>query len=333
MKKILIISPNFQEDKCYEWINMARNSSYYKDDVDFDYISPDSPISENVTLHDCLAIRDMLEETDLSLYEGLILIHGTEYIPFTAAALNLILTHFNIPLVIITQNTLLSQKDHYRMECFNGAVTFILSSPLPGVFNVIKNELSQRLEVHYGSRISQNAPFDFQYIDIHSGKFGVISENAFHFKHGTGNPTPQDLIAMSRNRSVIKKAANVMFIRSYRRMPYHYYNFAQTKPDAVLQELFDINTILNNEGLNSLTKFSAHCKQHDVPLYLCPLVHEDIDYEKVFQPILNNGAILIKNQTVFTTYAKLVYGYGDGKYNKYLNNNYTFEDFTNTKQR
>ena len=119
-----------------------------------------------------------------------------------------------------------------------------------------------------------------------------------------------------------------MFIRSYRRMPYHYYNFAQSKPDAVLQELYDVNTILNNEGLYSLTNFSAHCKQHDVPLYLCPLVHEDIDYHKVLEPILRNGAKLITNTTVFSLYAKLVYGYGDGKYAKYLKENYTFEDFT-----
>ncbi len=328
MQKILIISPNFQEDKCYEWINKAKDISHYKNDVDFDYISPDTPISENVTLYDCLAIKEMLSQTDLSVYEGMILIHGTEYIPFTAAALNLLLTHVEIPLVIITQNALLSQKDNYRMECFNAAVTFILSNRVPGVYNVIKNELSKTLEVHYGSRISQKAPFDFQYIDITSGRFGDITNDTFQFKHGSINPSLKALNAMPRNKSSMKKAANVMFIRSYRRMPYHYYNFAQSKPDAVLQELFDVTTILNNEGLNSLTAFSAHCKQHDVPLYLCPLVHEDIDYEEVLKPILKNGAILIKNITVFSAYAKLVYGYGDGKYKQYLDTDFTFEDFT-----
>lgn len=328
MKKILIISPNFQEDKCYEWINMARNSSYYKHTVDFDYISPETPISENVTLYDCLEIKEMLSKMDLSIYEGMILIHGTEYIPFTAAALNLLLTDIEISLVIITQNTLLSQKDNYRMECFNGAVTFILSNRVPGVYNVIKNDLSKTLEVHYGSRISQNAPFDFQYIDIESGKFGTIQDDTFKFKRGSINPTIEDLLSMPRHKSSMKKSANVMFIRSYRRMPYHYYNFAQNRPDAVLQELFDVSTILDNEGLHSLTMFSAHCRQHDVPLYLCPLVHENIDYEKVLEPVLRNGAILITNLTPFSLYAKLVYGYGDGKHKKYLSENYTFEDFT-----
>jgi len=328
MKKILIISPNFQEDKCYEWINMARDSSYYKDIVDFDYISPESPISENVTLYDCLEIKKMLLKMDLSSYEGMILIHGTEYIPFTAAALNLLLTDLKIPLVIITQNTLLSQKDNYRMECFSGAVTFIISNQVPGVYNVIKNELSKTLEVHYGSRISQKAPFDFQYIDMVSGRFGDITDNVFHFKHGSINPTIKELISMPRSKNSIQKYANVMFIRSYRRMPYHYYNFAQSKPDAVLQELFDVSTILSNEGIHSLTSFSAHCRQHDVPLYLCPLVHEEIDYEKVLEPVLQNGAVLIMNTTVFSLYAKLVYGYGDGNVEKYLKENYTFEDFT-----
>lgn len=329
MKKILIISPNFQEDKCYEWINQTKADSHFKNDVDFDYISPETPISENVTLYDCLAIKEMLCKADLSGYEGMILIHGTEYIPFTAAALNLLLTHINIPLVIITQNALLSQKDNYRMECFYGAVTFILSNRIPGVYSIIKNELSKTLEVHYGSRISQKAPFDFQYIDIVSDKFGDISNDTFQFKHSSINPSIKTLNSMSRIKSSMEKAANVMFIRAYRRMPYHYYNFAINKPDAVLQELFDIVTILNNEGLNSLTAFSAHCKQHDVPLYLCPLVHEDIDYEEALQPILQNGAILITDITVFCAYAKLVYGYGDGKYQQYLDTDFTFEHFTN----
>lgn len=328
MKKVLIISPNFQEDKCYEWINLVKDASHFKNDVDFDYISPETPISENVTLYDCLAIKEMLCQTDLSKYEGLILIHGTEYIPFTAAALNLLLSHLEIPLVIITQNALLSQKANYRMECFNAAVTFILCNRVPGVYAVIKNELSKTLEVHYGSRISQKAPFDFQYIDMDSGRFGDIVNDSFQFKHGSINPSIKEMKNMTRRMSDMKKAANIMFIRSYRRMPYHYYNFAQSKPDAVLQELFDVTTILNNEGLNSLTAFSAHCKQYDVPLYLCPLVHEDLDYEEILKPILQNGAILIKNNTVFTTYAKLVYGYGDGKYKSYLDANYTFEDFT-----
>ena len=98
-----------------------------------------------------------------------------------------------------------------------------------------------------------------------SGRFGDITNDVFQYKHGSINPSIKALSSMPRSKSSMKKAANVMFIRSYRGMPYHYYNFAQSKPDAVLQELFDITTILNNEGLNSLTAFSEHCKQHDVP--------------------------------------------------------------------
>lgn len=328
MKKILIISPNYQEDKCYVWINQVKDSSHFKGSVAFDYISPDTQISENVTLYDCLAIKEMLCQTDLSCYEGMILIHGTEYIPFTAAALNLLLTHVTIPLVIITQNALLGQRSSFRMECFAAAVTFIQSVRLPGVYNIIKNELPQTLEVHYGSRISQKAPFDFQYIDMISGRFGEIANDTFQFLHGFDNPSVKSLTSMPRSVSGMKTAANVMFIRSYRRMPYHYYNFARSKPDAVLQELFDVTSILNNEGLNSLTAFSEHCRQHDVPLYLCPLVHENLDYEDVFAPVLENGAVLIRNTTVFSAYAKLVYGYGDGNYRQYLDTDFAFEHFS-----
>ena len=115
MKKILIISPNYQEDGCQEWINAANSRSPHKNNLTFDYISPESPISENVTLYDCLEIKDMLCRTELSGYEGLILIHGTEYIPFTSAALSLLLTHLKIPLVIITQNALLTPVSYTHL--------------------------------------------------------------------------------------------------------------------------------------------------------------------------------------------------------------------------
>ena len=329
MKRILIISPNYQEDKCYEWINEAQKISPSCGEVSFDYISPQDQISENVTLQDCLAIKGMLSSADLREYEGLILLHGTEYIPFTAAALNLLLSHLKIPLVIITQNALLGQKASYRIECFNASVCFILSVQIPGIFSITKNEWSNTIEVHFGPRISQHAPFDFRYIDVGSRRFGDIIDSAFHFHHAAANPTPKELKSAPRIRSTMNKSANVMFIRSYRRMPYHYYNFGQYKPDAVLQELFDIPTVLNNEGLTSLIAFSEHCRHYDTPLYLCPLVDEKLDYEKVFAPVLNNGAVLIRNTTVFTAYAKLVYGYGDRRFREYLNHNYVFEDITN----
>lgn len=328
MNKILIISPNYQEDRCYEWINTANAQSPYGNILTFDYISPENPISENVTLYDCLEIKDMLCHTDLSCYHGIILIHGTEYIPFTSAALSLLLTHLEIPLVIITQNALLTQKANYHMECFNAAVCFIMTAHAPGVFNVIKNEWSNTLEVHFGSRISQKTPFDFQYIDMFSGRYGEIIDHVFHFKHGSVNPTANDLSSIPRFPSPMKKSANVTYIRAYRRMPYHYYNFSSSRPAAVLQELYDLSSVLSHEGLTSLTDFAKHCKRYHVPLYLCPLVYEDLDYEKALEPVLKQGAILIGNITVFSAYAKLVYGYGDGNFRKYLDTNFVFEDLS-----
>ncbi|MCI8506531.1 MAG: hypothetical protein HFI67_10135 [Lachnospiraceae bacterium] len=331
MKKILIISPNYQEDRCYEWIEAANSTSPHKNILIFDYISPENPISENVTLYDCLEIKEMLCHIDLTDYEGIILIHGTEYIPFTSAALSLLLTHVKIPLVVISQNALLTQKANYHMECFNGAVCFILANPVPGVFNVIKNEWANTLDVHFGSRISQTTPFDFQYIDMYSGRYGEIVEYTFHFRHGSVNPTAKDLLSMPRPVSPMKKSANVTYIRAYRRMPYHYYNFSTSRPAAVFQELYDLPSILEHEGLNALASFAGHCRRCHVPLYLCPLVYEDVDYENVLEPVLKHGAVLIQNLTVFSAYAKLVYGYGDGHFQKYLDTNYVFEDLSEIK--
>lgn len=331
MKKILIISPNYQEDRCYEWINAANDTSPHKNRLTFDYISPENPISENVTLYDCLEIKEMLCRTGLTGYEGIILIHGTEYIPFTCAALSLLLTHIKIPLVVITQNALLTQKANYREECFNAAVCFILTSSVPGVFSIIKNEWSHTLEVHFGSRISQRTPFDFQYTDILSGRYGEIADHAFHFRHGSVNPTAKELLSMPRRLSPMKKSANVTYIRAYRRMPYHYYNFSSTRPAAVLQELYDLNSILEHEGLNALAAFAGHCRKCHVPLYLCPLLPEALDYEKVLEPVLLQGAVLIRNLTVFSAYAKLVYGYGDGHFKRYLDTNFVFEDLSGLK--
>ena len=133
---------------------------------------------------------------------------------------------------------------------------------------------------------------------------------------------------MPRNLSPMKKSANVMYIRAYRRMPYHYYNFSSSRPAAILQELYDLTSVLQNEGLNALTAFSEHCRQYNVPLYLCPLVYEDLDYEKVLEPVLSQDAVLIRNLTVFSAYAKLVYGYGDGNFSKYLHTNFVFENLS-----
>lgn len=136
---------------------------------------------------------------------------------------------------------------------------------------------------------------------------------------------------MPRRLSPMKKSANVTYIRAYRRMPYHYYNFSSTRPAAVLQELYDLNSILEHEGLNALAAFAGHCRKCHVPLYLCPLLPEALDYEKVLEPVLLQGAVLIRNLTVFSAYAKLVYGYGDGHFKRYLDTNFVFEDLSGLK--
>ena len=82
-------------------------------------------------------------------------------------------------------------------------------------------------------------------------------------------------------------------------------------------------------GKNNIRSCNTYGLDKFTPLYLCPLVDEKLDYEKVFAPVLNNGAVLIRNTTVFTAYAKLVYGYGDRRFREYLNHNYVFEDITN----
>lgn len=334
MKKILIISPNYQQDHCEEWIARTEEQPFCPHPLHLDYISPEQPISENVTLYDCLVIKEMLDGVCLDGYEGIILLHGTEYIPFTAAALSLLLTHLSIPLVIMTQNTLLAQKSHNRMECFAAAVSFIQTMHLPGVFVIIKHDQTHKIEIHFGSRISQTSPFNFQYIDILSGKYGDMIHNDFHFRQAAANPSVQTLLQRPLFRSPIKKATNVMYIRAYRRMPYHYYNFALQRPDAVLQELYDLPSIQQNEGFHALTSFSVHCRKYHTPLYLCPLVYENVDYEELLKPVLNNGAVLICGITSFSAYAKLVYGYGDGRIKQYLERDFALEKFSlNAEER
>lgn len=329
INRILVFStlPDYDsDDRVADWTEQVRGTHQYAQQFVFHIAR--TLISENISCADCIAIQRHLLGMDLSEYSGVIILHGTEYFPYTAAALSYLLSDLAIPVLLVPVNRLLGQEKNHRAECMDGAVTMLLGqSPLRGIYAVLKNETTGKLEVHLGTRITQPAPFDYHFSSAISGSYGEIAAGRFRFHSHPANPDVHTVSALLGPSIRPESAADILFIKAYRHMTYHYYRFPANKPAAVLHEIFDAKTMVKKDEISGLCQFCTACRKQNIPLYIVPLNNNEDDFLTSMQSVIVSGALAFTNITVASLYAKLVYGYAMKATPELLRRNIAFEQF------
>ena len=126
----------------------------YGNSIIFDELRPLNILSENVQPSDLEKMADCLSGIDLTLYDGVIITHGTDTLNFTANLFSQIFCDIKIPLVIVSALYPLDDDRSRGVENFAGAVTFIESVDYGGVFVSFEN-FSENCKIHLASKIGR----------------------------------------------------------------------------------------------------------------------------------------------------------------------------------
>ena len=129
------ISPS--DDMKYLLLEKYREKT--GDDIEFDTLNPYTILSENLTAEYLNMLTDCVKK-NISLYDGIIVAHGSDTLQYTAAALSLVLGNDIVPVMLVSSNYPLEDERANGTDNFIAATEFITAKAGKGVFISYKNK-------------------------------------------------------------------------------------------------------------------------------------------------------------------------------------------------
>lgn len=298
-------------------------------------------LSESMTLENLNAIVKFIRNVPSDDFDGIIVLHGTDTLAFSAAMLSVALSDTEIPIVMVSGNRPPSDPLSNANDNFTAAVQLIWSNLAPNVYVTYRNS-DNIVRLYLASAImqSENYTDDFRW---------ASADKVFDLNATPIDETLTKCQKFSNNRksfpivnidSIKKFSEQVLLIKPYTGLKYTIYNdcFDNENPDsykAVLHGTYHSGTVswpglvlseearrqraLNNvteaERLEVAAKSKANspqsfkyladiCKRNSVPLFVAPSFLGSDQYETMNVISANTNAQLL-NMTTEMAFAKL----------------------------
>ena len=282
-----------------------------EDCTQFDVVSPLDILSENMTvLHWNTLIREM-RTYDFEAYDGVIILHGTDTLAYTAAMLSVVLSGLSIPVILVSSQLALANSKANGPANFRAAVELIANGIRPNVYATYRNQegygraAMQTMYVHYAAHILQcaNHSNNFYSCDMTP----ISTENAVF--EGTQSFGEQPLLYDARFAGLF---GCVMKIDPYVGLDYS--KLSLVGIDAIIHGTYHSSTVETNPNIKdidcshySIIHLKKMCDQHKPPISLFIEPYVKTTYESTGE-VLRAGIMPIRNLTSEMAYVKTLIG-------------------------
>lgn len=276
----------------YELLQLYASDASARPGIHLETVQPYQTLSENMNpghwhaLIGCLreAIEGLTGEAGAASgamgrcrYRGIIVTHGSDTLPYTAALLGYALADSPVPIVLVAANHPLGDPRSNGLRNFAAAVDFIETAELPGVYAAFEHPIGGMM-VYLGTRMMEASPFTDRFEPPYAAPLGHMAGGRFMPLAHEVNP-PLAALRAPREPGLPPErlgfSTDVLYIRPYPGLDYRLYDFgaAARKPAAVLHGLYHSATAGSAEAdgyAASIASFAAHCAAHGVDLYTAP---------------------------------------------------------------
>lgn len=233
-------------------------------------------LSENLGAEQlCLLIQCVAKQLASGEADGILIMHGTDTLQYSAAVLSYVFGNARIPIVLVSSDFPLEDSRANGYINFRYAVQFIEGAYGKGVFVSYCNP-GDIPKIHRGTRLLMHQAYSSVVESVEGIYYG-----AFHQGKYVPNPDylPGDtlpaLFAAGQDVALKPDAGEILRILPSVGMRY-------PKPDsgirAVLHESFHSGTIAVNQGLR---EFAARAHEMGIPVFLTGLSNKEAEYETV----------------------------------------------------
>lgn len=208
-------------------------------------VSPFTVFSENMTF-DLIATLSEVVRREAKTCDGIVVTHGTDTLPFTAAALSFTLSDLDIPVVLVSASAPADDPSSNARDNLDAAVRFI-ACKLAGVYAAYRND-GERAQILFGSRMLEAREFDGNYYAPRNRVCATVEDTVEIIER----PRPYAKPLLPKFGQVIP-------------LFYHtgidYLNYAGLHPDAFLVSG-------SHSGTVNTPRVNAFVRATDVPVFL-----------------------------------------------------------------
>jgi L-asparaginase/Glu-tRNA(Gln) amidotransferase subunit D len=323
MKKILVVftggtigsrihnsTIDVDEESGFYLLKLFQDKYHY--DLEFDTLQPINILSENCTPNHWEILLNAMWQIDRSKYDGIIVTHGTDTLPYTSASISFIFNDTEIPIVITGSNYALDGEGSNGLNNFCCSVEFVINTALPGVYTIYEDNHGKNV-VYLASRIQEADSYNDQFSGFGGDAFGEIRNGEFLLNNNRINPQVDRLKEQIHSHTGSFDAKftfhnQIIAIRPYPGLDYSILQFAK-KPKAILHSLYHSGTGCTDVADCSIAEFVKRCREEGIDLYLISFKNIDRDLYRTSREILENGAIPLQNISFEAAYAKLCIAY------------------------
>lgn len=280
-----------------------RGESPLRDDVSFQIQMPLDILSENMTVDRWNVLLDMLKTVEQERYKGIVILHGTDTLAYTAALLSLVLGGWKCPVCLVSSQLPLDHENTNGHANFRAAVELILNGIAPNVYAVYRNS-DRKIYVHYGAALLQ---------------CGNYSDD-FYSKTAMTVPDPANARlpgrAFETHCSYLEQMAPLSpcVLRIEPHVGLDYSRFRLEGVRAVIHGTYHSQSVCvqRSRGVGDYDRASVlqlldSCRQNNIPLFLTPCSPDAFRYESTGDA-LEQGAGHIYGMTDEMAYVKTLVG-------------------------
>ena len=242
-------------------------------------------------LNRLIACVQSLLTTDDPDIDGIIITHGTDTLPFTAAALGMCFAYARIPILLVSSNYILDDPRANGLTNFTAAVDFITSPTLPTAVGIAYCNTGSTPKIYNALGVYNHYPFD-----------DSLYERSYDAYADAIAPVLQEFSDLRQTSVHFDTTCPVCFFQSMPGMQYHLPDDAR----AVLIHAYHSGTINTKDA--SLLTLTGQAAQKKIPVYLTGISAESTDYDSkaVYESL---GIIPLPEYSPLVAYMYLWYKY------------------------
>lgn len=284
------------ENAKYKIISEFRDSDSPFNNVDFETRMPIETLSENMTIEKWNILLDELRNVKSDDYNGIIILHGTDTLAYTACLLSLVMSEKGLPVCLVSSHSPIDSAETNANINFRAAVELIMNGIRPNVYAVYENS-DKNIYIHYGSHLLQCVNYSNDFYSKDMIKVRIIESVC---AESQAFETDCNLLTELKALN-----AKVLLLNPFVGLDYNSINLSDIS--AVVHTTYHSQTVCVDGNGNSFEEFAKKCKKGGVSLILTPC--DENSYSYVTTGVaLENKVIPVSGLTNEMAYIKTVVG-------------------------
>lgn len=278
----------------YKLLEMYYEQYDIKHDNEFVIANPYSILSENLDFDNVESLVECVEQMQSKDLDGIIVMHGTDTLQYSAAFLYYLVRDIKIPIILVSSAYVLDDPRANGLGNFKLAIDYIEQLHIPGVFVSYVNS-DGRAFIHAADKIEAHKVFASDIYSIGNNYFA----EAINGKLQLNSPADEQPRGITAEKRFDRK--KVLFCHVYPGM-----EFMQNvdEADVILIESYHSGTVSVD---NRMKVIASKARDKGIPIYIVGIKSAAGQYETV-KSYEELGMIPLYDEAPIAAYCRLSYG-------------------------